>query len=77
MKEKSMQEKLASRYKRTRKIISRFEKYLEITPEEGEWIRENEAEFRDIINTTENDKRYSLVAIDQITDNQAVLIMSE
>lgn len=77
MKEKSMQEKLASRYKRTKKTISRFEKYLEITPEEAEWIRENEAEFRDIINATENDKLYSLVAIDQITDNQAVLIMSE
>lgn len=55
-KEKSIQERLAAKYKRTKKYYSRFDKDIEVTPEEEEWIMNNEDEAMAIFNAVEKSK---------------------
>lgn len=72
-KEKSIQERLAAKYKRTRKYYSRFDKDIDVTEEEAQWIIENEDEAMAIFNAAEKSK-YG-VGVMRVVDGQVQLVM--
>ena len=72
-KEKSIQERLAAKYKRTRKYYSRFDKDIDVTEEEAQWIIENEDEAMAIFNAAE--KSIYGVSDMRVVDGEVQLVM--
>lgn len=68
-------ERLASKYKRTKKWVSIFHKDFEITKEEHDWIKENPDEFERIINDAEKDKNFCIQHYD-LNENDICIDMT-
>ena len=71
---KTINERLASKYKKEKKGFTTFRKVLEITKDEADWIRENPNEFRQTINESEG-TNYS-VAHYEVFENEVIIDMS-
>lgn len=72
-KKKSIQERLAAKYKKSKKFYSRFDKNIEVTLEEEEWIKNNENEAMRIFNAAEK-STYAVNAM-RVVDGEVQLVM--